>query len=132
MTSLLKSLPFEIETKIWNKYWESLYFKKVINELKNIKKIEKKLFEFINNKDFLIIKYSKLNDYKEINNLIKECLNNSSFKLLTKFNFFKNWRSSKIFDKFDETLKYVVEFMIYFSNYMSYKIYYEFLDLATQ
>ena len=126
----LNSLPIEIENKIKNKYWQYIYYNNVIKELNQIKKNQLKLFNFITNKDILIINKSKMNEYKEINNLLKENLNYSSFRLLTNCMFFKKFKSNnKIFERFDESIKYTIEFIIYFSNYMSTKVYYDFINL---
>ena len=128
----MNNLPLEIENKIWNRFWESIYYTNVINEFKQINKNNRILLEFQNSKDFLIINSSKLHKFKEINNLIKSCLNNTSFKLITPFRFFKNKKSNKLFDKFDESIRYTSEFIFFFSNYMAYKVYYELQYLTTQ
>lgn len=125
-------LAYDVQEIIWEFYWKDIFKNQVINELNNLIKFDIQLFKFINDNEFLEIDYTKKEQYLNINQLLKYCLKNKSFRILTKSQFFKNNYLIEYNKTLGDNYKFVLSFMLFYSNYMAMKVYYDFLRVIVE
>ena len=118
-------LPSEIQEIIWEFYWKDIYKNQVINEFNYLINLDHYLFKFVNNNEFLKITQNKEQEYLKLNNILKKCLNTKSFKIVTKSRFFKDAYLINS-DEIKENYKFIISFMVFYSGYMSLKVFYDF------
>lgn len=119
-------LPTDIIEIIWDYYWKDIFSNKILSEFKMNIYYDKILKDYITSKNILIISNFKINEYLEMNTFLDKCLKNKSFKLQTKSSFFKNNNSHKMYNIFPNDIKLLVQFTVFYSNYMSMNVFYEF------
>lgn len=119
-------LPTDIIEIIWDYYWKDIFSNKILSEFKMNIYYDKILKDYITSKNILIISNFKINEYLEMNTFLDKCLKNKSFKLQTKSSFFKNYNSHKMYNIFPNDIKLLVQFTVFYSNYMSMNVFYEF------
>ena len=104
----------------------------VINEFNYLINLDIQLFKFKNENRFLEIDYTKKDQYLNINQLIKFCLKSNSFRILTKSQFFKNNYLIEYNKTLSDDYKFVLSFMLFYSNYMAMKVYYDFIKVIVE
>ena len=119
-------LPDDIQEIIWEFYWKDTYKNQVINEFNYLINLDHYLFKFVNNNEFLKIRQDKEPQYSKINNIVKKCLNTKSFKIITKSRFFKDSYLINYNNEIKENYKFILSFMVFYSGYMSMKVFYDF------
>jgi hypothetical protein len=119
-------LPDDIQEIIWEFYWKDIYKNQVINEFNYLINLDHYLFKFVNNNEFLKIRQDKEPQYSKINNIVKKCLNTKSFKIITKSRFFKDSYLINYNNEIKENYKFILSFMVFYSGYMSMKVFYDF------
>lgn len=80
-----KNLPYELQDKIYQYYWSYVHYN-ILNEIKEIIFLDKKINNFIKRYDNNIIKKNNNYYYKQFNFLIKEITCNKGKMLLCKYN----------------------------------------------
>ena len=115
-----------LELKLWEFYWKDIYKNQVINEFNYLINLDHYLFKFVNNNEFLKIRQDKEPQYSKINNIVKKCLNTKSFKIITKSRFFKDSYLINYNNEIKENYKFILSFMVFYSGYMSMKVFYDF------
>lgn len=125
-------LPTDVQEIIWKFYWKDIFKNQVINEFNYLIKLDIQLFKFKNENRFLEIDYSKKEQYLNINQIIKYCLKSNTFRILTKSQFFKKNYLIEYNKTLDDNYKFVLSFMLFYSNYMAMKVYYDFLRVIVE
>ena len=131
---MLFNLPDEVQTKIWNYYWE-YQFSKVIKQINDASKLEYESFYFLSRHlptiftDYrpTIIPYLKI-----LNNSIIEHNKCKGKQIISKINnhYLKFCSNDKLVKevcrKVDDNFKYVCYYSICISEYNRYHVLYEF------
>ena len=125
-------LPSDVQEIIWEFYWKDIFKNQVINEFNYLINLDIQLFKFKNENRFLEIDYTKKDQYLNINQLIKFCLKSNSFRILTKSQFFKNNYLIEYNKTLSDDYKFVLSFMLFYSNYMAMKVYYDFIRVIVE
>jgi hypothetical protein len=125
-------LPSDVQEIIWEFYWKDIFKNQVINEFNYLINLDIQLFKFKNENRFLEIDYTKKDQYLNINQLIKFCLKSNSFRILTKLQFFKNNYLIEYNKTLSDDHKFVLSFMLFYSNYMAMKVYYDFIRVIVE
>jgi hypothetical protein len=123
-------LPTDIIEIIWDYYWKDIFSNSILSEFKTNLNNDKILNEYITNPNnsLLLVSHLKINKYLEMNTLLDKCLKNKSFTLQTQSSFFKliKTNSYKMYDIFPDDIKLLVQFTVFYSNYMSMNVFYQF------
>lgn len=123
---MLNRIPKEVEDIIWNHYWLDTFNSKVVNSLNNYLILDKILLNFINSDNVFNISVDRKNEYLKINKIVKSCYLDKSYKVLTKSTFFKSNNCLIICQNMNDNFKYVLSFLIFYSNFMAMKVYCDF------
>jgi len=120
----INMLPYELQEHIYQYYWSNIYLD-VLNEIKSITALDKKINTFINKYKNNIIKENNNFYYREFNNLIRKITYNKGKMLLCNYNnlSLRNCNIkyiNNICSTIRDDYKYIAPILISKSNFMRY------------
>jgi hypothetical protein len=124
----INMLPYELQDHIYQYYWSNIYLN-VLNELKDIIILDKKINNFINKYQNNIIKENNNFYYKKLNDSIRKITHNKGKILLCKYNnlSLRNCNIEYIYNicsTISDNYKYIAPILICKSNFMRYNVLY--------